>query len=108
MKTKHILFTSLFLLLVLFSKAQDKYEFMTIGYDYIYKEIIISINGKEFLKEKLELPKEERSHLNTNPLLAKTIEYQDKGWELMNFETYVRTAGSLGVPDYIAYLKKKK
>jgi hypothetical protein len=108
MKTKHIFFTSLFLFLILFTKAQDKYEFMTINYISGYKEIVISVNGKELLQEKFELPKEENSYLNTNPLLAKVIEYQDKGWEVLSFDTSVRAINGTEIPNYIAYLRKKK
>ncbi len=103
MKTKQILLTSLFLLLVLFSKAQDKYDFMTINYMTTYNLVVISINGKELLEEKLEVPKSKFAFLNTNPLLAKVIEYQDKGWDVMEFDTNANAMTS-----YIAYLKKKK
>jgi hypothetical protein len=106
MKTKHIFFTLLFLLLLVFAKAQDKYEFMIISYEAQFK-ISISIDGNMFLSEKVNLPKEQNYQLNANPLLLKVKEYQDKGWEIITLNTQV--AGSTGNGcTYFAYLRKKK
>ncbi|MES2133064.1 MAG: hypothetical protein V4506_11985 [Bacteroidota bacterium] len=84
--------------------AQDKYEFMTINY-LTQRTITISIDGEIFLKEKVELSKEESTEFNTNPLLKKVKEYQDKGWEILNFNSYGQINGGI---NHIAYLRKKK
>lgn len=67
--------------------AQDKYEFMTIIYQPAI-QLNITIDGK-FFSEKVELSKEDRNNiLNTTPLLLKIKEYQDKGWEVMDINTF--------------------
>ena len=107
MKTKHILFT-IALFISVFASAQDKYEFMTINYNTMQKEIVVSTNGKEILRENIELQKPEKTSLNSNPFLIKVLEYQEKDWEVMSFDTYVAISNGFGEPCYIAYLKKKK
>ena len=47
-------------------------------------DLAISINGTEFKTEKIVIEKSQDSYFNTNPLLKKVNEYQDKGWELMS------------------------
>ena len=103
MRTKRFLLTDFLFLLVLCVKAQNKYEFMSIIYDPPGKRICISIDGDTILTETVELsPKSDYYHMNTNPLLKKVKEQQDKDWELMNFSL-------AGVRDqYIAFLRKKK
>jgi hypothetical protein len=84
--------------------AQDKYEFMAINYQIANPSLIaVSIDGVEFSKEKVSLPKESNDVLNINPLLLKVKEYQDKGWEIVSFHT---ATGSYYF--HIAYLRKKK
>jgi hypothetical protein len=83
--------------------AQDKYEFMTINYSAIDNIVGISIDGKEFLTEKTESSKGKHSYMDTNPILLKLKEYQDKGWEIMSFNS-----GSGSYNMYFAYLRKKK
>jgi len=85
--------------------AQDKYEFMTINYAASLNEIVIS-DGNTITKEKIQLTKDEKTDSNSNPLLQKTKEYQDKGWEVINFETY--SEGQYGWTHYMCYLRKKK
>ena len=101
---KKLLLVAVLLVSASIAFAQDKYEFMTINY-YITmsRTIAVSIDGKEFLSEKVESPKEKEWLLDTTPLLLKVKEYQDKGWEVMSFNT----AGGGGI-FYIAYLRKKK
>ncbi|MBX3163998.1 MAG: hypothetical protein KF900_05915 [Bacteroidetes bacterium] len=114
MKTKKILLTIVLFTLVAFAKAQDKYEFMTVHYEFnsLSKgELQISIDGDEFLKEDVELKKKEKEHFNANPLLAKVKEYQSKGWEVMNFHSYGFGNGfgsNSNVLVHTAYLRKKK
>ena len=84
--------------------AQDKYEFMAINYQVGSPTVIaVSIDGVEFSKEKVSLPKESNDPLNINPLFSKVKEYQEKGWELMTFNF-----SAPGYYFYVAYLKKKK
>lgn len=87
------------------SFAQDKYQFMTINYESYTNGMCISIDGETLLKEKVDLPKNENTNLNTNPVLKKIKEYQDKGWELVTFETYPFGGG---FPAYDAFMRKKK
>lgn len=91
-------------------KAQQKYEFMSIGY-YIQNNgggvIAISINGGDFIEEELKPDKRKNNGFDTNPLLLKVNQYQEKGWEVMSFE--VVPLNSL-LYSYVhwAYLRKKK
>lgn len=102
---KKFLFAVAFVVTASIACAQDKYEFMTINYESLYNDVCVSIDGETLLTERADLPKEEdKKNLTTNPLLKKVKEYQDKGWEVMTFDTYC-----VGIyPSYIAYLKKKK
>jgi len=104
MKTKHIFLTLGLLFLILSAKSQDKYEFMIIEFDLqLKKEIQITIDSKQYIEEKADFSPTEKAGNNLIPLLKKVGEYQDKGWELMNFAVVVR-------PNEIhfAYLRKKK
>lgn len=91
----------------LFISAQDKYEFMIIEYNHSAKnQIALSIDGKEFITEDATFINQKESVLNSNPLLIKVKEYQDKGWDVINFETL--PAANLISKTYLAYLRKKK
>jgi hypothetical protein len=107
MKTKQILFTITLVLLAFFIKAQDKYEFLMIEYVSNARLISISIDGKEFKKERVELEGDLKSGYNANPLLAKVKVYQDLNWEVMNFQTVVLGTG-VTAETYFAYMRKKK
>lgn len=85
-------------------QAQDKYDFATIVYNWGTHTISVSINGKDFTEEKVELSKTENSNLNSNPVLIKCNEFQDKGWEVMSISVV-----PLGqIHGYSASLRKKK
>jgi len=87
MKTKRIFLTIAFLLaVVLFTHAQEKYEFMIIEYQNF--GLSMSIDGVDYKFEEPDFTGQKRTSYNTNPLLNKVKEYQEKGWEVMNFETY--------------------
>ncbi len=106
MKPKQLLFTLALFLSVAFIKAQDKYEFMIIEYTTFKYEIGISIDGKEFQKEKADFTSQEKSGYNANPLLLKVKEYQDKGWELMNFNSAIN--GGTTAEVHFAHLRRKR
>jgi hypothetical protein len=114
MKTKTLLFTVALVLSVFFSKAQQiKYQFMVMEYSTMDNEVAISIDGKEFKKEKINKEKHEKSGYNANPLLEKVSEYQDAEWELMSFNTQIGGSTFQGGSGnnseiYFAYLRKKK
>lgn len=106
MKIKQIILTIAFSFATLLINAQDKYEFMNINYTSTYK-LAVSIDGKEFSIEKIDLPKNESHEQNANPFLLKVKEYQDKGWEVMTLDTQVY--GDTGFKfAYSGYLRKKK
>jgi hypothetical protein len=109
MKSHQYLLLVTFFLVTLSLNAQTKYEFMIIEYNNSSRGgISISIDGKEFLSENVERVEREdkkESYMGANPLLIKTEEYQEKGWELMNFETLFNTNTLSKI--YFAYLKKK-
>jgi hypothetical protein len=103
MKTKHILFSIALLLTTLFVDAQNKHDYMTINYQTISSQICVSKNGETVTNEKAERP-EKDTPLNSNPILKKIKEYEDKGWELVNFTSQVET----NHVTYLAFLKKNK
>lgn len=84
-------------------QAQDKYEFATIIWSPQVSRLYVSVNGKEFTEEKVELSKIENVLVNTNPLLNKLNEFQDKGWEVM---TVIPIGGNQ--VSHCMYLRKKK
>lgn len=107
MKVKQALLSLIFILFSLVINAQDKYEFMIIEYNHSAKnQIVLSIDGKEFISEDAAFVNQKESVLNSNPLINKVKEYQEKGWELMSFETL--PAANLVSKTYLAYLRKKK
>jgi hypothetical protein len=107
MKTKQILFTIAFTMLVLLTQAQDKYQFMVIEYSTNKYKMNISIDGTEFKQEEIDFKGQKKTGFNANPLLNKIKEYQDGGWEVMHFNTVLGQADS--EPEYyFAYLRKKK
>lgn len=99
---------SIFILLTfaLLAKGQDKYKFMIIAYNSSYDWISVSIDGQEYVDERIKQPKHEQFISNANILLKKVKEFQDKDWELMNFNTIAN--GEHGGLIYFAYLRKKK
>lgn len=107
-KTALTTLTLILLNISILAQTPQKYEFMTITYYEVlkYRDIRISIDGKEFLKEEVTLDKSNREFFNTNPLLTKTKEYQDKGWEVISFNSI--SSGSNERYWHIAYLRRKK
>ncbi len=103
MKTTHTFLLTLLICLSHLVSAQDKYDFVIIEYTSLNGIIGSSINGEEFRKERID-PRFNPSGYNANPLIAKVKEWQDKDWEVMNFD--VKMIGSNEV--YFAYLRKKR
>ena len=88
--------------------AQDKYDFLIVEYKTWYGVTSISLNGKELIIEKVELPKAERNSMNANPFLKKVNEYQEKGWEVMSFNSTIATSYPIMDEVYFAFLRKKR
>jgi hypothetical protein len=108
MKTKKILLTITLLALTLFINGQDKYEFLTIEFNTSLSILTVSIDGDNYIKEVVELPKAERLS-NSNPVLKKVKEYQDKDWEVMSFNNHTIALSTVMTYNvYFAYLRKKK
>lgn len=105
MKTKKILLTFAFIAFISFVNAQDKYDFAIIELRTFLKEICISLNGKEFIVEKVDYLNQPKEITNANPFLNKVLEYQDKGWEVISFNSI---AGGNSTSTYTAYLRKKQ
>ena len=106
MKTKHFIITVSLFLSSFYLKAQDKYDFMSIYFNGTSDIVSISINGKEYLEQKMDLDKKEKNGVNLNPLFRKVEEYQQQDWEVMSYNTIA--AGQSGNLNYYAFLKKKK
>lgn len=108
MKTKQIFLTIALAIISMTINAQDKYEFLIIEYSTWFKQVSVSIDGKVHTKEKVDLPKEDR-FINSNPLLKKVSEYQESGWELMNFSTVIGGNNNIILDEtFFAYMRKKK
>lgn len=104
MKTRNLILVVALSTLVLFAKAQDKYQFMIIEYTTApFKLLTVSIDGEKFTKEGID-PKFNGSGYNANPLLAKVKEFQSNDWELMAFDTKLLNNSS---EIYFAYMRKK-
>jgi hypothetical protein len=110
MKTKQIFFTLAFIMSVLLTQAQDRYEYMTIEFNQsLVKEIQISIDGNQYFEEKADYSPAKHAFHNLTPFFKKVHEYEDKGWELMYFNTLGDSRGGQNFsPLPIAYLKKKR
>jgi hypothetical protein len=109
MKTNKIILTIAFLFTVLIISAQDKYDYAIIEYNTLTQRLNISINGAAFSHEEAELPKADRDHGNTTPLLNKITVYQDMGWEVMSFEKHGYFIGDRYNGEICsAFLRKKK
>jgi hypothetical protein len=110
MKTTTKLFLTFLIVLsgITSTKAQEKYELMTISYRAALTNsnlISVSIDGKEFLEETIKLEKKHFSLHNTNPFLLKVKEYQEMGWEVIDLsQSGTSNAGII----YLAFLQKKK
>jgi hypothetical protein len=85
--------------------AQEKWEYATVSCSWAYQKLSVSIDGKEFYEEKMDLPKPENKEFNSNPLLNKIHELENKGWESVSVTCGSGTAGNTV---YFAYLKRKK
>lgn len=83
--------------------AQDKYEFATLVWSPNSSRLSISINGKDFTEEKVELSKDQFSLANSNPLLTELNKFQDKGWEVVSI-----SPAAFNVISHYAYLRKRK
>ncbi len=108
MKTKKIALALACVFSCLLTKAQDKYQFMVIEYSTSrWNTLSVSIDGTEYIQSDADYKGQKKSGYNANPLLNKVKEYQDVGWEVMNFNSFVVAAD--GFPEYhFAYLRKKK
>ena len=79
---------------------------MAINYTPSHKTIVVSIDGKQLIKEEVIFSDKEEAYQNVNPLFKKVTEFQDKGWEVMSFNNI--SAGQMSLDKYTAYLRKKK
>lgn len=70
--------------LTTFSFAQTPVTYDYLCISYTQKNIEISINGKDYSKEKVTLPSGTKSVFNTNPILAKIKEFEVTNWELIS------------------------
>lgn len=104
MKKSHILLTIVFLMFAYYSKSQDKYEFTIIEYSTFTSSLSISKDGIDFGSEKIAVG----SGHNANPLLLKVKEFQDKGWEVMSFNTLLGGNNNDFNKVHMAYLRRKK
>lgn len=84
-------------------RAQEKYEFMIIQYRNL--QLSISIDGVDYKYEEPDFTGQKRTTFNANPLLNKVKEYQEKNWEVINFETVF---DNLGAQATFVYLRKKR
>jgi hypothetical protein len=118
MRTKKAFLSVCFLLLSQIFYAQDKYQFLIMEYSTMDNKITVSIDGTEFIKEKVDFDKHDKSGYNANPLLEKVKEYQSKNWEVMSFSTQIggnapingsgMTSGGYNSSEvYFAYMRKK-
>lgn len=109
MKTRKTLFFLLIAVCSFLAKAQEKYEFMVLEYHTEQFHVAVSINGKEFSKDEFD-EKLKKSTFNANPLLLKVDEYQDKGWEVMSFNSQLtyEWQEKTNFEVFFAYLRKKK
>ena len=109
MKKNKVFLTIMFLVLTNTIFCQDKptkYQFMVIEYvGPPGKWISVSIDGEKFSLESVVYESWEKETPNANPLLSKVKEYQNKDWEVMNFETQISSGGN---EFFFAYLRKKK
>ena len=104
MKTKKILLIITFIAFVSIVNAQDKYEYMIIEFDTFKDKISVSIDGNEFITEKVDYGNQVKSAYNANPFLLKVKEYQDKDWDVMSFNS----SADANVERHFAHLRKKK
>jgi hypothetical protein len=108
MNIKRYTLTISFLLFALFIHAQDKYEYAIIQHNTYWEVLSVSIDGETYLKEKIELTKDER-FTNANYFLKKVKEYEAKEWEILSFGSTVSGGnGNVSCPVYICYMRKKK
>ena len=110
MKTKvmQVVFLSFFLILFTGKlTAQEKFERMIISYNSSKEHMFISIDGKNFIDEEVNVPKKERHDYNVNPLLKKIKEYEEKGWDLVNINTIHTYEENHSYIEHWAELKKK-
>lgn len=107
MKTKKIILTIAILFSAILINAQDKFEYLIIEYNTRYWDLSVSISGVEFKSEKVEFLTQKKSGFNANPFLAKVQEFEDKGWELINFHSVVSGPETLA-ETHFAYMRKKK
>lgn len=110
MKTRVMQIMLLSFFLVIFTvklTAQEKVERMIISYNSSKEHMFLSIDGKNFIDEEVNVPKKDRHDYNVNPLLKKIKEYEEKGWELVNINTIHTYEEHNSYIEHWAELKKK-
>lgn len=106
MKSKKNLLVFLFLALFSLSNAQDKYEFLVISFYPVDGSLVINMDGKDYLEEKIKWKHDDSETKGVNPLLKKVKEFQDQNWEVMSFNT--NSVSQFGKEAFYFYLKRKK
>ena len=102
---KNIFFTAVCMLFIFCAQSQEKYEFAILEYSTYDGLLSISKDGLEFSKEKTEAA----SGYNANPLLTKIKDWQEKDWEVMQFNTVLAgREGNKNNEIYFAYMRRKK
>ncbi len=82
------LFAGVLFFITLTTKAQDKFDYMSVEYSFLYKQMYVTIDST-FFTEEVELKKKERDSSNNSPFLKKVKYYEDLGWELVSFDSYI-------------------
>ena len=107
MTARYFFFALVLVVTSLSFKAQSKYEYALIEFNYYLKnEIQISVDGKNYLEEKADFSPVKKTANNANPILKKITEYEERGWELLKLDIQANHGSGYNV--YFAFLRKKK
>lgn len=112
MKTNNLKKTGILLVLsmmcIVGAQAQTRYNYLSIAYSRAVafntsNTVYVSMNGKAFTEEKIELSTDQNKIFNTNPLFNKVKEFEAQGWELLNIQS---DYGASSI--HYAYMRKKE
>lgn len=104
MKKKILITLSVLMLYTLTVFGQTKYEYCNITYSPSETKIFVTIDKTEYSSEKVDVPRNEQTYMNCKPLFEKVEEYQERGWELINYSDIAFINGFYKM----AYLRRNK
>ena len=109
MKARKIIFSTLFMLLMLGLRAQDKYEYASVIYNTYYpKKVFVSIGSENKMVDAGDNPKELFPGQNLTNIIGIINKMAQEGWEVYTNNVSVNPTMNSSSLSVYYFLRRKK